>query len=193
MKRESRAQKIKEIFIATAYEIISTEGAEAVSARSASEKAGYTVRTLYKHFRNMDELLWLARNEVINEFVSCLSSVKTDTNPVEQLKQNFLRYLNFFLENPNLYRFLYFYKLDPAYKTETPYHEKSDFSEELKDAFGKLIDEGYLNESDIATVPSILILSVQGLLTNLISGNDQLTDEEARQQLENIINYITER
>ncbi len=179
--------------------MIRRNGPESVSARKLSEETGYSLRTLYKHFRNMDELFWLVRNAVIEDFVGYLSgfSEKEEngslTDPVENLKMQFHRYMDYFLKEQNFYRFLYFYRLDSEFKTDPAYHETPDFPDKMDTAFRDLISSGNLKEKDIPAVSATLILTIQGLLTLLLSGTEELTDNEARMQLNMIIHFLLEK
>ena len=199
MKREDKARKIKSAFIADTVSMIKKGGVEAVSARRLAEETGYSLRTLYKHFRNMDELFWHARSEVTMELARYLSASENghpeepELTSAEALRKAFHGFLNFFLKEPEFYRFLNFYRLDPAYKTAEAYHESGDFRGEMAYAFGGLVSEGYIRNEDIPAVSSALILSVQGMLTVLISGTGDMTEADARIQLDTIFNFLMEK
>ena len=185
-----KEQVICEVFIKSAYEMVAAE--QPFSERKIAEKAGYTIRTLYHHFGSMDGLLWIVRSRITSEFAAYLSGASEGNDSSESfdsgetLKRSFHRYLDFFLENPPFYRFLYFCSLDLEHKKGEAYHERDEFEYEKAAAFP-------VGGGDDSIISSTLILAVQGLLTIMISGNENIDEESARGMLDEMLNKFLKK
>lgn len=59
-------------YVVKASEIIAAEGVEAISIRRLSREMGCSTTTMYRHFRNLDELLFYAELSKLNTYIENL-------------------------------------------------------------------------------------------------------------------------
>jgi len=186
-----KSERVKKIFASTAKNMIIENGVEAVSVRKVALEAGYSYATIYNHFENIDELLWYARELIILDIVDFLQNAYpaeiTDINGVYKLLKI---YADYFIGNPNIYRFLYFHHLSRTEKKFVGITEDESFSLSYAQTFKFLIESGRFTEEKLIYVFKAIIYAIHGLLTLYISDNDNITQEDFYLDLKGIINLL---
>lgn len=190
-KQNLKKSRIVTYFLDAAKEIIINEGVENVSVRKIADSAGYSYATIYNYFSDLNDLLRLVRGVMINDLVKELHiSMEHFSHDIEGLKKIFQKYMAYFFENPNAFRFFF---LTPIKNTENKQEQMEggpDFNEMWKMTFMELIQEGKLKEEDMENLAKTLIYIMHGMLTLSFSGNGALTQEEVNRDLEKIIDYL---
>ena len=191
---QRKSERVKQYFAETAKEIILKEGVGAVSVRRTAADAGYSYATIYNHFENIDELLWYARDLLIGDVAEYIKSKSQDliTN-VDDIKALFRTYMDYFLENPNVYHFFYFHKLEKSQKRSTNLTEGTEYQNEFMKPFQFLLEQGLISAEHIGIFTQIILYVTHGLLTLYISDNDQLTRDDLYRNLDDIIDYLVKR
>jgi AcrR family transcriptional regulator len=92
---------------AAAREILTSEGAGAVSMRRVAQAVGLTPMAIYRHFANREVLLRQVADATFREIADTWAE-KTHRGPVEERLHAALDdYLDFALREPKLYEFLF--------------------------------------------------------------------------------------
>ncbi|MDA3809578.1 MAG: TetR/AcrR family transcriptional regulator [Spirochaetaceae bacterium] len=194
MINNEKSERVRLHFAETARRMILSSGIEEFSARKLAVEAGYSLGTIYNHFSSLDEVLWYTRSlmiEVMGKYLTEKSTSSSDS--IDNLKLLFKNYLSYFIEHPQVYRFLYFHKLDKSEKTVTSLADSPDFSKQRMKIFTSLINNGKLSQKDAATILTTIIYSIQGILTMVITDNDNVDKKTAFNQLEEIIDFLTKK
>lgn len=189
--RDTKSDRVRLLLAETGKEIILQSGIENFSARKLALKAGYSLGTIYNHFSSLDELLWYSRSIMIED----MGRYMMTENPgkvtrIDDLKKLLRSYLAYFLNNPHIYRFLYFHSLNKKEKRERNFTESDEFAEQSKHTFSFLSQSGQFSQHEIVQLSHILINAVQGLLTMVITDNDGLKAESAYRQLDKMIDFL---
>lgn len=190
--REKKSDRLKRYFAETAKELIIKSGIESVSVRKVASEAGYAYATIYNHFLNLDELLWLTRAIFIEDIFEYMTKneTKKEIDSVDSLVNMFLLYSNYFITNPEVYRFLYFKNLDPKYKTTNNLSESDSFKSNFAKSFSFLLTEkGYSMEKLMLKAKSIIYI-LNGILTLAISENDELELNDIEKEIKTHITDI---
>lgn len=190
--KELKRQRIKMYFLEAAKQIITEEGVENVSVRKVADMAGYSYPTLYNYFEDLNELLWEAKGFMIHDLVEIIK--KKTVEPIsgtEGLKMLFKSYIAYYLDNPNIFKFFYFYQLHiPGRKLEDAIGEP-DYNSLWGETFKNFVLEGKLKEKDIEVVAKIFIYALQGMLTLYFSNNGELNEKaNIYKDLEKIVDYL---
>jgi AcrR family transcriptional regulator len=190
--KELKRQRIKMYFLKAAKQIITDEGVKNVSVRKVADMAGYSYPTLYNYFEDLNELLWEAKGFMINDLVEIIK--KKTVEPIsgtEGLKMLFKAYIAYYLDNPNIFKFFYFYQLHtPGKKLEDAIGEP-DYNSLWGETFKYFVLEGKLKEKDIEVVAKIFIYAMQGMLTLYFSNNGDLNEEvNMYKDLETMVDYL---
>lgn len=187
-----KKQRIKMYFLEAAKELITKEGVENVSVRKVADMAGYSYPTLYNYFEDLNELLWEVKGFMIHDLVKVIQ--KKAFQPIsntEGLKMLFKAYIAYYLDNPNIFKFFYFYQLHkPGRKLEDAIGEP-DYNSMWGETFKNFVMEGKLKEKDIEVVAKIFIYAMHGMLTLYFSNNGDLQEEEnLYKDLEKMVDYL---
>lgn len=178
--KELKAQRVKGIFIETTKNIIIEHGVDAVSARKVADIAGYTFATIYNHFSNMDELLFETRAKVIAEIISFLHNKVTEGNKQDAVYTIFKNYIDYFIEHPNYFQFLFYKKLD---------NEHGDFEANNEYMLlGQILIEA-IDDTDTSDCNTVFF-AVHGMLMIYISQNFGMTKEQLYQYLDKLTNHF---
>lgn len=93
--------------LALASELFLADGADGFSMRKLARRLGVTAPALYKHFSSKEDLLQKVLLEAHERFARYLYRGLSGTTPLERLILASEGYLDFALENPRLYEFMY--------------------------------------------------------------------------------------
>ena len=187
----AKSERVRRHFAQTAKDMILQSGVESVSARKLAHLAGYALGTIYNHFSSLDELLWYSRSLMIEDLGHYLMTKNPGkVSGGEDLKQLFRSYMAYFLDNHHIYRFFYFHSLDKSEKRERNFTEAPGFKEQRNHTFSFLSHSGRYSQSEIDQIGQIIINSIQGLLTMVITDNDGLKAESAYRQLDKMIDFL---
>ncbi len=190
MKQTKKERTQKEI-IEAAKIIIHDKGHEAITVRYLAEVTGYSYTNLYYYFKDVNALLWTLRLDMIEDMITELTSISiTKDDPVEEILSAFFCYSDYFYRHPNVFRFFYFYPFvqpegDVSYqKLEQKFHGIWQTS------FYKLIQEGIIQTEDIEVVAKTIIYSLQGMIMLSFSSNGSTKQEDIKEELKKLINYL---
>lgn len=190
--KELKRQRIKTYFLEAAKDIISNEGVENVSVRKVADIAGYSYPTLYNYFEDLNELLWEAKGFMIYGVVEAIQKeVYQPLNDIKGIKKLFKAYMTYYFDNPNIFKFFYFYQLHkPSRRIEDTVKEP-DYNSMWYQTFKSFVLEGKLQEKDIEIIAKIFIYAIQGMLNLHFSNNGELNEEEnVYKDLEKMVDYL---
>lgn len=172
-------------------EIIATEGTESISVRKVADMAGYSYATIYNYFADLNELLWYVTADYLDEIIGIFAAIDpaNKTGP-ELFKEAYKTYVLFYLDNPAVYRFLFFMDLGPpppkvAEKLQTPVLANMQIV-----AMQSCVAEGCLKEEEIPVVGDLLTGYIHGLLLLYFADRMQLNREILLTKLETTIDYF---
>jgi len=185
-----KSQQLRLYFAKTARDMILQSGMEAVSIRAIAKQAGYAYGTIYNHFANLDELLWLTRDLLMADIGDYIEQ-KADGGAVTcsaDVAALFGVYAEYFIKHPSVYRFLYFYPLSRNAKHAPGYIETDAYREKFSKTFAYL--SARMEPQDIQNAVKTILYSIHGLLTLSISKNDDLGIENVQDEIGEIVRYL---
>ncbi len=104
---DKTAPPTRDRIVAIAREMLTADGAEAVSMRRIAQAAGLTPMAIYRHFDNREALLRHVADTCFAEIAERWSANVHQGTPVERLRGGVDDYLDFALREPKLYAFLF--------------------------------------------------------------------------------------
>lgn len=190
-KQSLKRQRIRTYFLDAAKEMVANEGVEHISVRKVADVAGYSYATLYNYFEDINDLLGAVKQAMIKDLVEWIHKrVSTVSLDMDGLKRLFRVYMEYYFENPNVFKFFYFYRLvQPSIRSEEAETEP-DFDGMMRETFKGFVSAGKLKEGDIEAVGKTCIYAVHGMLTLYFSGNGNLTEELVFKELDKILDYL---
>jgi AcrR family transcriptional regulator len=133
----------RQSILASARELFLLKGFEATTIRNIAEKIEYSPSTIYQHFKDKNEIFYTIHTDAFSELVRYLNASDIHKNPMDQLIALGQIYIQFALENPELY--------DLMFIMEAPI----DFLDYL----------GLIKETDLESLSYLVWSTVHGLVT----------------------------
>jgi AcrR family transcriptional regulator len=105
--RESRKAETREKLLAAGRELLLSDGFHGFSMRKLAAKVNYTATAIYSHFPDKDALLGeLVEREFI-KFRKAFNRTSKIADPIERLKKKGLTFVQFALDRPDAFKFLF--------------------------------------------------------------------------------------
>ncbi len=163
-------------------ELFLAGGAEAVTMRSVAERVGVTATALYRHFENKDALLRAVIGAGFESFGGYLYRALRGSSASERLRLSGQAYLDFALEQPEMYRTI-FMAPHPAVvaceETDGP-HQSSTFHF-LVDRVRECMQAGALRADEPEGVAIAIWAHVHGLVSLFLTGATGQTEPVFRE------------
>ena len=185
-----KKETIKAGYIKAVKDLIFSEGVGAVTARRLGEITGYSYATVYHYFDDLNGLLLEAKLSMIHDMTQ-IEEIRTDQSqdPLQRFKQNTRIPVDFFIQNPNVFRFFYTYPLDARNESAM---RSLEIEKNYYSGFFPFVESGIIKESDIPVLSRTILYTVYGLITLYLSDNG-LTKEEIYSDLDQIIDFLLNR
>jgi len=190
-KKILKKQRIRTYFLEAAREVILNDGVESVTVRKVADMAGYSYATIYNYFSDLNQLLWEVKKLMINDIVEALyKKMAGMTKDVDGFKKSFKMYVEYFLVNPNVFRFFYFHHLVKPAEETGKNKEEPDFDAMWEETFKEFVISGKVRAEDIEVLARTLIYAVHGLITLYFSEDVDYKGEDVYSELDKVIEYI---
>ena len=184
-----KKERTKLDILAATKRVIHVSGHEAVTVRKLAEETGYSHTSLYYYFADLNHLLWDLRLEMIEEMIGELSLPSASQElPIVEMIQAFIRYADYFIDHPTVFRFFYFYNFIQPEGDEGFRKLEHKFQGIWFTSFSRLVQEGLVNPQDIETSAKTMIYTVQGLI--LLSLQSQKSKSEIHDEITECIKYL---
>ena len=193
-KKTLKKQRIRTYFLEAAREIILNDGVESVTVRKVADMAGYSYATIYNYFSDLNQLLWEVKKLMINDIVEALyKKMAGMTKDVDGIKKCFKMYVEYFIVNPNVFRFFYFHHLSKPAGETGENEEEPDFDAMWEETFKEFVISGKIRAEDIEVLARTMIYAIHGLITLYFSEDVDYKGEDVYSELDKVIEYILGR
>ena len=183
--------KARELYLQAAEQIIRSSGHAAVTVRRLSKLTGYTYPTLYHYFSDLDGLLCVVRDKMTLDMAAELHEIGVERSQgINRLKNALMIYTDYYLQNPNVFRFFYFYSFGCVAAGPESVDAQAGLADLWQAAFADLIASGTVDPADIPTLSRLLIYSIHGMISLCFSNNGQLKPENLLNELDQLIDYL---
>lgn len=174
----------REMIIDTAYEILITDGGDALNSRGIAERLGCSTQPIYSYFKDMNTLIEEVQTKAENAFIQKLFASLDKKNIFYSAS---LSYINIAVENKNLFKFLMFGHYS---KRVSPDALLALLSEKInyKDIFGKFSELYNMDEVSVKSIFYRIWEYVHGVASYIAVGESYTKDTEER--LTHTINEI---
>jgi len=158
----------RQSILATARELFLLKGFEATTIRNIAEKIEYSPSTIYQHFKDKNEIFYTIHSEAFAELVRYLNASEMHKNPMDQLIALGQIYIQFALENPELYDLMFIMEAPIDflnYLEDTNWIEGKMAFDYLKSVIANCIQQGLIKETDLESLSYLIWSTVHGLVT----------------------------
>jgi AcrR family transcriptional regulator len=185
---------MKNYFIEAGYEILREKGVERLTVRNIAKRAGYSYATIYNYFNNVEELMWSIGLKILKELAQIIeeyyNEIKQNKNCSELLRLTYIKYIDYYLENENIYQFIFFEQLDISdsnIQIENPEPILFNLQQEIMQ---RSVEEGLIDNNKKRISGELLTNSINGLLSIYFSGKENLSKNNLYSRTEKYIEYI---
>lgn len=173
-KRARIREEFRQEILNEARALFLKDGYDKFSMRRLAEQIGYTPTTIYRYFKDKDDLLYAICEEVATIFLDDLNRVRAlHENPIEVLRHSMLRHIAFGFENPNHYQVFFFTKSN-VYGSHEHFLEKQSMARDTYVTFRNLVrqcvEAGLLRNMDVEVLTQVLGSAIHGAITWQIFG-----------------------
>ncbi|MEX1376262.1 MAG: TetR/AcrR family transcriptional regulator [Eubacteriales bacterium] len=190
-KKAIKSQRVKDAFAQTAKDIIEQSGVQAVSVRKVAEQSGYSLRTIYNYFTNLDELLWHTRDLMLADIAEYFMNQNGEIKNDDDLKKIFRLFMDYFIQNPNVFFFFYCYPLDKSVtRSNKKIMNEPQVQAKFAQTFQYMMQRGGYSMEAVGKATYTIIYALYGMLTLYLSGNDELTLDAIYKQLDDIVELM---
>lgn len=178
-----KKDRVRSYFLDAAKEIILTEGAEGISVRRVAERSGYSYATIYNYYQDRDALLWDVKIALTGDLRDYMKKAQQSCGHPD-MKEIFRAYVSYYVENPNLFQFLYLYPLNGGQEKQTELFSlyESVSTETLEDV-------STANLTNVQAAAKACIYAVHGMLLLFFSASG-MTKESLFSDLSEFLDYI---
>ena len=158
----------RQSILATARELFLLKGFEATTIRNIAEKIEYSPSTIYQHFKDKNEIFYTIHSEAFAELVRYLNASEMHKNPMDQLIALGQIYIQFALENPELYDLMFIMEAPIDflnYLEDANWIEGKMAFDYLKSVIANCIQQGLIKETDLESLSYLIWSIVHGLVT----------------------------
>ena len=106
-RRAREREETRERILTAAREMFATDGIEAVTMRAIAKRIEYTPTAIYHHFKDKESLLDELTLRDFQTFTLAFSALQKIADPIERARRIGLTYVDFGLEHPSHYRFMF--------------------------------------------------------------------------------------
>lgn len=106
-RKEREKTEMKQLIMSAALKMFLEDGYAKTSIRNIADAIEYSPGTIYLYYKDKDELLYEVQGFAYGELLAAFRKNATSKNPVERLTQIGKTYVNFGLDNPELYDLMF--------------------------------------------------------------------------------------
>lgn len=189
--QEVRRDRTRKEILTAAADIIKNEGYEKITVRHLGQLTGLSHTVFYHYFKNLNGLLAALRLEMIEDMVSQLGGEPSQTDDqMETLIKSFTDYADYYIKNPNVFRFFYFYPFSDLQKDMESSSLEIRFQSMWQESFAGLVREGILSEEDVFTVAKTIIYSISGMLLLAFTSSATATKPDIENEIRQTIQFL---
>jgi AcrR family transcriptional regulator len=163
-RREAEKLRLRDELLEVAERLVQENGYAGFSLRQVAEETGYTPTTIYRHFRDRDDLLNTVLHKWFDRFAASLSAADgATTDPRGRLLAQAQAYLRFAIEHPAVYRVMFLERMDIGVLPNGESFEHDPAFGVLLRAVQALHDAGLTGRHDVMSAAMMLWVGVHGV------------------------------
>jgi Transcriptional regulator len=166
-RQEQEKQELHQAILNAAGELFLEQGYERFSLRKVAERISYSPTTIYRYFRDKDDLLFAVVDEGFVQFVQQLAAVaESQEDPWERIIALGRAYVAFGLQNSMYYQLMFMQRADFwAHPPEGESQPRIASFQVLRQAVQQAIDAGILRSGDAQSYSDVLWAMMHGMVS----------------------------
>ena len=106
-RKQRERTEVREKILDAALDFFATEGVEGVTMRALADAIEYSPPVIYAHFRDKDAIIRELCNRQLRALAKSFATIAGVADPVERLRGIGRAYVDFALEHPSHFRFMF--------------------------------------------------------------------------------------
>jgi AcrR family transcriptional regulator len=169
-RRGAERAQLREELLAAAERLLQAHGYAGFSLRQVAEETGYTPTTIYRYFKDRDDLLGTVLDKWFGRFAATLDEAdRSATDPRGRLLAQSAAYIRFAVEHPALYRVMFLERTDMGILPSGEHFVDDPAFGVLIRATQALCDAGLAGRRDVMSTAMILWMGVHGVAAMAVS------------------------
>jgi len=174
-RKEIHREDLKQNILDAARELFLKDGYEATSIRKIAAKIEFSPTTIYLYYKDKSDIMHALHEEGFHILIKSFEVLQTVEHPFERLKAMGRLYIQFALENTDLYELMFLMKepieyLDVHCKDEE-WEEGTEAFDWLCNTIKECMDAGYFTKFEVKTFSMMVWATMHGLCTMKITGH----------------------
>lgn len=193
-RKERHKEELKKEILNAAKELYMEKGYEATSIRNIAEKIEYSPATVYLYYKDKDEIMHALHQEGFKMLIEYFQPLFNITNPFERLKALGKAYIQFALDQPEMYKLIFLMEEPMAHVDECldeAWDEGQGAYESLFNTVKDCQEAGYFKKFETHGISFMIWSTMHGLCTLRNSGHleHMLKAKELKPDTDSIMTY----
>lgn len=170
-RRQRNKDELKALIIENACRIINTEGIENLTMRKIATMIDYTPTTIYKYFKNKEELLSaIVFETTLGIYDNTKSLLSSNLNPDEYFMSGFKLYIKMMIGKSELFKAIIINDMtsDKKFRIFSPELLTNPAVSNISNCISAGIKTGIFAENDVETLTKFVWISIYGLVSRLV-------------------------
>ena len=197
-RKEREKQELRQRILEAAKDVFIEDGYDKASIRAIAERVEYSPATIYLHFRDKDELFYAVHELGFAKMFERMQELHGVAHPLQRLHRMGEIYLDFAVENPELYDLMFISRAPMA-----AIHKKYDTGWDcghrnftlLQDLLRACMEGGHIAVTDLNVATMAIWSYVHGLASLFIRDRFKVSDEfqNAPQTMRQALDLMVDR
>lgn len=171
-RRGAERAQLRDELLAVAERLLQANGYAGFSLRQVAEETGYTPTTIYRHFKDRDDLLSTVLDTWFARFAAALDAAdRSATDPRGRLMAQSAAYIRFAVQHPAVYRVMFLERTDIGILPSGEHFVEDPAFGVLIRATQALCDAGLAGSHDVMSAAMILWMGVHGIAAMAVSSD----------------------
>jgi AcrR family transcriptional regulator len=164
-RKEREKTEMRELITAAAMKMFLEDGYAKTSIRGIADAIEYSPGTIYLYFKDKDELLYEVQADAYGRLFEVFKKEATSTDPLQKLNQLARAYINFGLNNPELYDLMFIIRAPMNVDEELHKVNGANCLNFLVDCLTDCINKDLLRMNDVQQATLQIWSTVHGLVS----------------------------
>lgn len=195
IKKEIQEKRIRGYFIDATKTLLKGEGLKSISVRNIADRAGYSYATLYNHFNDVKDLIFVCVNDFQAECAEFIHN-ETAASPrgIEKIRAIINAYVKYFVQYPGIFDLFFLEKISDITNKQSTIEMIYYLTDRLcSEEWTYCIDEKIVSPEEAETLKAEIRNVIAGLLLFYINRGYPENYQEFINLTQNQINHVLDR
>ncbi len=179
-------EHLKNLILSGAKKLFLEKGIEKTTIRNIADEIDYSIGTVYVYFKDKDEIFNGLHSQGFQQLRALMLPLLRVNDPMERLKAIGHVYVDFALDNPDMYELMFSMKAPMAYLEKArmdEWNEGQATFEILRKTVGDCLEEGHFSGHQLNPLTYLIWGAVHGICSFNSNGRIMCVQEESPEQL----------